>query len=477
VSELQLSGTVELQINRMGAAVNESISTSAGAVPIVFSNGTPVTRVAGTVTMSVGGFATGSGAFAITKTPGELTIGATNVSAFVGSGGMGVQLSNGKLGAVIATTGTNAGKYALEASGTVALANIPLLTMSGTMNLELQRMDAPVNRTIATPGGDVTLSFGADPVTRLTGTVEFGVEGFVSVDGDFALEKTTLLDGTTRLTAAAENLNAFLGVNYKAAGEFGVKVTGATLGLVVDIPTSGVPEFALSASDGIASLAGFDGLKLAGPIDIDFNRLGKSLSLSIPAPDGSLIPMSFPQVDDITQFGGNLTLGVGTFAEIGGSFGIEKQTIGGVTKILVGGTNISAFVGEDSDTNHFNENERGVQITNGTLGVAIYKEGSVIDYAVRATGNVALAGIDGFELSGTASVEVNNTGAAVSETITTPGGTTTLSFTSSPLQRVAGTVTMSVGGFATGSGAFAIEKAPGELTIGATNVSAFVGLR
>jgi hypothetical protein len=217
-------------------------------------------------------------------------------------------------------------------------------------------------------------------------------------------------------------------------------------------------------------------MNLAGPIDIDFNRLGKVLDLDIKAPDGTLIPMEFPSVDDVTQFGGNLTLGVGTFAEISGSFGIEKKTENGVTKVLVGGTNISAFVGDDSDANHFNGNEKGVQLSNGTLGVAVYKNGSNVDFAVSATGSVALAGIDGFTLSGTASVEVNNTGRTISETITTPGGTVALSFADDVArQRVAGTVTLSASGFATGSGAFAITKTPGELTIGATNVSAFVG--
>ncbi|MEY4177835.1 MAG: hypothetical protein RLY70_1409, partial [Planctomycetota bacterium] len=48
VTGLQLSGTASVQVNRMDAAVNESITTPGGAVAVVFPSAVAVTRVSGT---------------------------------------------------------------------------------------------------------------------------------------------------------------------------------------------------------------------------------------------------------------------------------------------------------------------------------------------------------------------------------------------------------------------------------------------
>ena len=53
----------------------------------------------------------------------------------------------------------------MEASGTVSLVGVTGVTLTGTMDLELQRLGAAVSRTITTPGGDVTLSFDAAKLT------------------------------------------------------------------------------------------------------------------------------------------------------------------------------------------------------------------------------------------------------------------------------------------------------------------------
>ena len=59
-----------------------------------------------------------------------------------------------------------------------AITNSGAITLTGSMDLELQRMGAAVSRTISTPGGDVTLNFGSTDVTRLSGTLTMDAAGF-----------------------------------------------------------------------------------------------------------------------------------------------------------------------------------------------------------------------------------------------------------------------------------------------------------
>jgi uncharacterized protein YodC (DUF2158 family) len=110
-----------------------------------------------------------------------------------------------------------------------------------------------------------------------------------------------------------------LGVNYKVAGEFGVKVAGATLGLVVDIRGGRRSEVTPLSSSGRyrCGWPASTGLEIGGS-DPRSNSTGSGQVVE-PARfrlrTASLDPdVEFPDVDDVTQFGGNLTLGVGTFA-------------------------------------------------------------------------------------------------------------------------------------------------------------------
>ncbi|MFN9287254.1 MAG: hypothetical protein ACK6EB_04230, partial [Planctomyces sp.] len=108
------------------------------------------------------------------------------------------------------------------------------LTVTGTGSVRINRLGEAITETISTPAGNVTVDFsGTTDVNQIRSTLNLQFQNYVYASGDFIVEKTTVADLTT-FTLAASNLNAFLGVNYNAAGEFGVKVTGAGVAMIVE---------------------------------------------------------------------------------------------------------------------------------------------------------------------------------------------------------------------------------------------------
>ena len=76
---------------------------------------------------------------------------------------------------------------------------------------------------------------------------------------------------------------------------------------------------------------------------------------------------------------------------IAGDFGFEKTTVGLDTKILVGAANVTVFLGANFGT----DDELGVRLSNGELGLVLFQTGTgASTYALTASGTAALVGID-----------------------------------------------------------------------------------
>ncbi|MFN9038206.1 MAG: hypothetical protein ACK5YO_18040, partial [Planctomyces sp.] len=146
----------------------------------------------------------------------RLTVAGSNITAQVGADSLAVKVTNGQLGIVVQT---DTAKFAAVASGNTALEGIDGLTVTGTGSVRINRLGATINETIATPTGSVLVNFDTNTdVTQIRSTLTLQFQNYVYASGDFLVEKTTVADLTT-FTLAASNLNAFLGVNYNAAGE------------------------------------------------------------------------------------------------------------------------------------------------------------------------------------------------------------------------------------------------------------------
>ncbi|MFN9916986.1 MAG: hypothetical protein ACK53L_30635, partial [Pirellulaceae bacterium] len=160
-------------------------------------------------------------------------------------------------------------------------------------------------------------------------------------------------------------VNAFVG-----NGETGVQVNNAKLGMAVY--TGGT--YALKAS-GTAALAGITGVTLTGTATLEVNKTSGAVNETI-----NNVAIAFDSTQtNITKVSGSLQMDIAGFARLDGDFGFEKTA----NKLLVGATNVNAFVGNG---------ETGVQVNNAKLGMAVYTGGT---YALKASGTAALAGITG----------------------------------------------------------------------------------
>ncbi|MGV2341328.1 MAG UNVERIFIED_CONTAM: hypothetical protein LVR18_47555 [Planctomycetaceae bacterium] len=232
-------------------------------MPVIFASTEAAAVFKGTVTAEITQFASISGGFAVSKDGSKLTIAAAGVTAFVGTGNLGVRVTDGKLGVVVKT---DTKKFAAVASGTAALEGVDGLTVTGTGSVRINKLGTSINETITTPSGDVTVKFdNGTEILQVRGSLNLQFQNFVYASGDFLLEKTQSGDLTT-ITLAASNLNAFLGVNYGVTGEFGVKVTAAGVAMLIEKQGSNAAKYAISTTGGTAGLVGLSGVDLTGPL-------------------------------------------------------------------------------------------------------------------------------------------------------------------------------------------------------------------
>ncbi|MFM8729115.1 MAG: hypothetical protein ACKON9_28770, partial [Planctomycetaceae bacterium] len=246
VDGLTLTGNLAARVNTTGGAVNKTITLPGGeTVPVVFGATEAAAVFQGTVTATVAQFATVTGSFAVSKNGSKLTVAASAVTAQVGTSELGVKVTDGNLGVVIRT---DTQKFAAVASGSAALEGVDGLTVTGTGSVRINRLGEAITATISTPAGNVTVDFaGTTDITQIRSTLNLQFQNYVYASGDFLVEKTTVAD-TTTFTLAASNHNAFLGVNYKATGEFGVKVTGAGVAMLVEKQGTNAAKYAISTT-------------------------------------------------------------------------------------------------------------------------------------------------------------------------------------------------------------------------------------
>src|SRR4029077_16974602 len=114
-----------------------------------------------------------------------------NAAVFVGAGGVGVQLQHVQVGLAlmqeIVTSGTGRSYYALDASGSAALVGVPGLTLSGTIDVQVNHASTGSavdfsqlvggKLSIPTGAGNVDLAFTGD-LLRAAGSLTLSLDGF-----------------------------------------------------------------------------------------------------------------------------------------------------------------------------------------------------------------------------------------------------------------------------------------------------------
>ncbi len=183
-----------------------------------------------------------------------------------------------------------------------------------------------------------------------------------------------------------------------------------------------------------------------------------------------------PTLEEIQVTG---SIAVTNFVSLSGTFCFTETTapdadnMGTTTMILIGASDVNAFIGADG---------YGVQISAGTLGLVIYRdsEASGSTYALDASGSIAVEGLPNeVTLTGTANVMINTTGKAVDVT-NIPGTSQTVSFaTTDNVESFGGSLNLTIspasGSSFTLMGDFSFtEEVDGNISkvlVGATNIS------
>jgi autotransporter-associated beta strand protein len=494
IPDIDLSGSFTLEINTGDDPVSQSAQVGSQQLTINLPAG-PFVRVSASNASISTAVAAISGNFAF-ETSGrgiqrEIAFGATDVAAFFGDArdqanpndDTGVALSQGTLLALVGANGT----IALDVAGNAALLNVPDLALAGAATIQINTTDVDVDRTIRVGGKDYRLKIEADLSRFGVEDALFKVANFVELSGDFLLEKSVAADGMTTLMAGVSDLDIFLGVRRGQPDEVGVAVDGGSLGLVIEIPNTGTPKFAVASATGTVSLVGVQGLELSGSLAVNINRLGRAIDVTVPTPGGTGVPVRFTSAGNAQSLSGDAKLKVDGFTELAGAFAFDMDKVNDVDRIKVAGSGIRAFLGQNPDGVLDGGDEVGVQVSNAQFAALLLATELGSSYALDASGAAALVGVTGLTLQGSMAARVNRTGKKINETI---GGYNLVFDSTNDVTEFSGSATLAIEDFFRVEGSLGFNKSAGNLavsdgksvdvnllTIGGDNLSGFVGNR
>ncbi|TVP98792.1 MAG: hypothetical protein EA381_11745 [Planctomycetaceae bacterium] len=484
---ISFSGDFGLAINTTNGAVNGSVNSVAVDVPAG-----PYFRVAATDARFTANGQEISGSFVLesyTITENTLPVpivrgGATGVAALLGSDEGGVRISDGQGGFVIRPTGV-----AAQFSGNVAMVGVTdELSLSGKVAARINNTGIAVKDTFTTSAGlEVTVDFsdtGTDTVVEFGGALNLSVANFLNVAGEFTIRSQSVVSGSPEtLYIGATGVNSFFGDGGPTDNEsddLGLRITGGTLGLVVEPKTEGQPApYALVAS-GSAALVGLEdsGLTLSvTDVKIKKNTTGAPFDAVDVATATGSVTVEFGEDEAPEQIRGALDLVAAGFVTASGKFGMERETrtkidpstgVATTTSLLkVGVTEVNAFFGYPGESDQ-SEDDIGLRITDGQLGFVAFKPSMggfalSTSYAFRIGGTAELVGLQnsGLTLSATdVEIKKNTTGGKIDAIeIKTAGDTITLEFAEDEApQQVRGSLSLDVSGFVSASGSFGLER-------------------
>jgi hypothetical protein len=486
------TGSADVAINLPGVSFNSDLSLSidtTGGNSTFLISGNPVTLTFAGQSLS--------GSFTIQKvttSKGVSTVSlvASGITAFFGDGDTGVQISNGGGAILILPAG-----LALDVSGAASLVGVTGLTLGGTLHVLYNNTGSDVNESLPAPGNTTTTLTVASGTNTVEGTATLGIGNgsggtFVSLTGGFYVSDSQTTTGNTQLTTiilAAAGLNAFIGNgattnsdgSLNTTNAQGVLIQNADLGLILlssidntdpNNPVHSPSTFALTASGG-ASILGIPGITLSGTLSVQDDTAGaQNTTVQVPDPinPGSTIPVVIDfTANQLPSFAGSINLSVANPSDLSQSFvtfsGDFNFTQPDANTISVAVTDVTAFVGIGGTT------PVGLQITGGSLGLLLIKQGSSTNYALDASGNISLVGLPGLYVGGMMTVMSNTTGVSQTNpadgTTTIPAGGPTVSVDNMTFQILDsnGDPVISIGVTAS------ITKMGSDLDINATNVT------
>jgi hypothetical protein len=412
ISQVTLSGTATVRVNNSGHSVDEvlEIPGTSSEVAVNFASaGTIRTFTADGVTLSIlGQSLTGNLSFSqLTidpdNTPGsgdeQQVIEVTADHMAVSLGGGAITAEDGEGAFMMSRDG-----FAGQLSVTLAT-DLTGLALSGSFKLVVNTMDHAAAFT-SSAAQDITLAAG--PYVRVSGTgVTLTILG-QNLQGDFFIERITKQGGgsVTRISVSKA------GLTLGAGGTDYVNLTNGSGSFVLS--TEGLFG-SLSATVTVTNLPG---VGFAGTFGLDVNTTGSAVNESFTA-DGKAVSIVLPSGPYIRIDGTDLALTL-MGQTLSGDLAFEKVSDEkGVSIIRLGATNIRFSI-SDGATDL-------VSLTNGQGSMILTAQG----LAGELTGSVAVA-VPGLTVSGSLTLQVNQTGSAVDDRLSVNGSWVTLFLPAGP---------------------------------------------
>ena len=408
VDGVELSGTFSLEINNTNGRVIDSVQVGENTVDIDLPAG-PYFRIGVTNAMlSIAGQSL-SGSFAIenvtTPTGTVLSIAALDVALSLGDGQkeyVSLTQGTGSL-LIIENTVNNVTTKGLAGriSGTVELKNIPGVTLSSDLVLEINNTNTAINTSIEIGGAMLPLILDAGDYIRFTAAnTTLSVAG-QTLSGNFFFERSTIpAIGTaapsTVIRLGGSNIGFFLGDDMGTPADFsddaGLRMTGGTIGLVI-------------SPDGVAGVIGgtvsFDipGLvQTSAMVTVTINNTNKALNATFPILNAAGSGDLMVNLEAGVYFRVNIEdFSLDLFGQtLSGNFSFEQVTSPGADgdfnttddektlKLAI--SDLSLFLGDNGGTAGFEDNsdDIGLWITGGTAQLLISPRGLAGEFSASA---------------------------------------------------------------------------------------------
>ncbi|MDB4362509.1 hypothetical protein N9Z46_10320, partial [Akkermansiaceae bacterium] len=450
------SGTFSLEINNTNGRVIDSVQVGENTVDIDLPAG-PYFRIGvANAVLSIAGQSL-SGSFAIenvtTSTGTLLSITALDVALSLGDGqkeyvsltkGVGTLL-------VIENTINNVTTKGLAGriSGTVELKNIPGVSLSSELVLEINNTNMPINTSVEVGGVDLPLVLDTGDYIRFVAVDTLLAVAGQSIGGNFFFERSIIPGiGTappaTVIRLGGSNINFFLGDDMGTtdgvadqADDAGLRMTGGTLALVV------TPDGVGGVIGGSVSLRIPGLVETTATVNVMINNTGKALTSTFPIPnaDGTGdLTLGFEAgvyfkvtIEDFSlEFFGQTLTGDFSFEQItgAGADGLFDTTDDEKT-LRLAIANLSLFLGDDGGTAGFDKDsdDIGLWITDGTASLIVTPRGLAGEFSAAAA--VYITQGEGIAVE-RVTVRINSTNVAVSETFRTGNIEQTLTLPAGP---------------------------------------------
>ncbi len=293
----------------------------------------------------------------------ELLIGATNVSASIGSAAAGATLASGELAMVVTETEDGDIAYALNASGTAGLTGFGGdVSLSASASLAVNAMGQAISVTVPTGvSTSKTVTF-ADGLARSELTITNGnltVAGLGTLGGDLKL--ITTQSEASGITTTDVRIGVINAEGELTLGGAEAELSAGTAGIVLrhEQTAAGAvtTRYAVEAGGNISITAGASGTGIAltaTDLRVGYNRWGADLAMDVETPSDVF---QLDLIDNETRLSGQMTATVAGALEISGQLFIENredQTVvleDGTTvatdQLILGGQDISIEMGPD----------------------------------------------------------------------------------------------------------------------------------